>query len=41
MAKTEDLEARNLKFQEVREALVVKGDEVFDTIILNDSIEAA
>ena len=41
MAETEDSETRSLPFQEAREALVDKNFEVFDTIILNDSIEAA
>ena len=40
MAETEDSESQNLEFQEPREALTDKDTEVFDTIILNDSIEA-
>ena len=40
MAKTEDAEDWNLKFQEAGETPADKDDEVFDTIILNDSIEA-
>ena len=40
MVKTKDSEAQNLEFQEAREDLVDKDVEVFDTIILNDSIEA-
>ena len=35
-----DSEARDLEFEEAGEDLVDKGVEVFDTIILNDSIEA-
>ena len=36
----EDLETRSLKFQKIGESLADKDIEVFDTIILNDSIEA-
>ena len=39
MAETEYLEARNLEFQEARDALADKDVEVFNIIILNDSIE--
>ena len=41
MAKLEDSETWNLKVQEVEEALTDKDVGVFDTIILNDSIEVA
>ena len=41
MAEMEDSKAWNLEFQEAWEALVDKYTEVFDTIILNDSIQAA
>ena len=40
MAEIEYLEARNLEFLEVEDALVDKYFEVSNTIILNDSIEA-
>ena len=40
MDKIEDLEAHGLEFQEAKEALVDKYSEVFDTIILHDSIES-
>ena len=35
-----DSEARDLEFQEAREALAYKDTELFDTIILNHTIEA-
>ena len=41
MAEIEDLEDRNLEFQEDDGFLVDKYFEVFDTIILNDSIESS
>ena len=41
MVEIEDLESRNLEFLEVEGYLVHKYSEVSDTIILNDSIEAA
>ena len=41
MAKTEYSETWILEFQETREALADKDAEVFDTIIINDNIEAA
>ena len=40
MAEIEDLEAQGLEFQEAEEALVDKDSEVFDTILLNDGVEA-
>ena len=40
MAEIEYLEAQGLEFHSVEEALEDKDFEVFDTIILHDSIEA-
>ena len=40
MDELEDLEAQNLRFQGVEEALTDKDVGVFDTIIINDSVEA-
>ena len=41
MAEAEDSEAQKLKFQEIGESLIDKDTEVFDTIMLNDSIESS
>ena len=40
MVETKDLEIRGFEFQEAEESLVYKDSEVFDTIILHDSIKA-
>ena len=40
MARIEDLEVHDLKVHNVEEALEDKDSEVFDIIMLNDSIEA-
>ena len=39
MSELEDSEAQNLNFQGAEEALTDKDVEVFDIIIINDSIE--
>ena len=40
MEELEDSETQNLEVQEAKDALIDKYAEVFDTIMLNDSIEA-
>ena len=40
MVKMEDSKTRSLEFQETGEALADKDVEVFDTIILNESIKS-
>ena len=40
MAKVEDLEVQSLEYQNVEEALEDKESEIFDTILLNDNVEA-
>ena len=41
MAEIEYLDTRNLEFQEAGGSLVDKDSDVFNTIIPNDSIQAA
>ena len=41
MVKIEDLETQGLEFHGANEALEYKDSEVFNTIILHDSIESA
>ena len=41
MAELEDSEAQNLGFQGAEEALTYNDDKIFDTVIINDSVDVA
>ena len=39
MAEVEDLEVQNLEYHKIEESFEDKDSEIFDTILLNDTIE--